>query len=87
VDDKFRAFGWTVRRVNGHDLAELENVLRARPEDKRPTLVIANTIKGRGVSFMEDVARWHHGVPCEQEFAGAMAELADAERSLVGSAL
>jgi transketolase len=86
VDDKFRAFGWTVRQVNGHDLAELENVLRARPEDKRPTLVIANTVKGRGVSFMEDVAKWHHGVPCEKEFTGAMMELDDAERSLVGSA-
>jgi transketolase len=86
VDDKFRAFGWTVRQVNGHDLAELENVLQARPEDKRPTFVIANTIKGRGVSFMENVAKWHHGVPCEKEFSGALAELDDAERSLVGSA-
>src|SRR4029079_14996013 len=62
MDDKFRAFGWTVRHVNGHDLAELENMLQACPEDKRPTLVIASTVKGRGVSFMEDVAKWHHGV-------------------------
>jgi len=85
VDDKFRAFGWTVRHVNGHDLAELEAALRAIPDENRPTLVIANTIKGRGVSFMEDVAKWHHGVPTENEFTGALAELDEAERSLVGA--
>jgi transketolase len=86
IDDKFLAFGWTVRRANGHDLSELEDVLRASPEGQQPTLVIASTVKGRGVSFMEDVARWHHGVPCDNEFACALAELEEAERSLVGLA-
>jgi transketolase len=60
-------------------------VLQAGAEGKRPTLVIANTVKGRGVSFMEDVVKWHHGVPCDDEFTGAMAELDEAERSLAGS--
>jgi transketolase len=85
IDDKFRAFGWTVRQVNGHDLSELEGVLRSCPHEKRPTLVIANTVKGRGISYMEDVVKWHHGVPSEEEFSGAVAELDQAERLLVES--
>jgi transketolase len=85
VDEKFRAFGWTVRRASGHDLSELEDVLRSTPDEKRPNLVMADTVKGRGVSYMEDVAKWHHGVPSEEEFTGALAELDQAERLLVGS--
>ena len=67
VDEKFRAFGWTVRHADGHDLAELEEALRSSARDGRPTFVIADTVKGRGVSFMEDVVKWHHGVPSENE--------------------
>jgi transketolase len=84
IDDKFRAFGWTVRHANGHNLPQLVEVLSSRPESDRPTLVIANTVKGRGVSFMEDVVRWHHGVPSENEFEDALAGLDQAERDLVG---
>ncbi len=82
LDEKFRAFGWTVRTVNGHDYAELTRVLTAPPETGKPTCVIANTIKGRGVSFMENVAKWHHGVPAETELKQALAELDDAEAKL-----
>ena len=85
VDEKFRAFGWTVRHVNGHDLTQLENLLNSQPESDRPTLVIADTVKGRGVSFMEDVVKWHHGVPADGEFESALAELNAAEQELVGS--
>jgi transketolase len=85
VDEKFLAFGWSVRHADGHGLLELEGALQADPQGKRPTLVIANTVKGRGVSFMEDVVRWHHGVPSEDEFAGALAELDQAERLLAGA--
>jgi transketolase len=85
VDEKFRAFGWSVRQADGHDLAELEEVLNCPPHAGRPTLVIANTVKGRGVSFMEDVAKWHHGVPSERELETALADLEDAERVLAGS--
>jgi transketolase len=84
VDDKFRAFGWTVRHAGGHDLAQLETTLNRPPEAARPTIVIANTVKGRGVSFMEDVVKWHHGVPAESEFETALAELDQAEQKLVG---
>lgn len=87
IDEKFRAFGWTVRCANGHDLVELEEVLNCPPEADRPTLVIANTVKGKGVSFMENVVKWHHGVPSENEFEAALATLEDAERVLVGAAL
>jgi transketolase len=84
VDEKFRAFGWTVRHSDGHDLPQLEATLNLPPEAARPTMVIANTVKGRGVSFMEDVVKWHHGVPAENEFETALAELDRAEQLLVG---
>jgi transketolase len=85
VDEKFRAFGWTVRTVNGHDLAQLTDTLKTPPEADRPTIVIANTVKGRGVSFMEDVVKWHHGVPGDDECERALAELDRAEKELVES--
>lgn len=74
--DKWRAFGWEVREVDGHDHAALLGVLSA-PADKRerPLCVIAHTTKGRGVSFMEGEVRWHHGAMSESQFATAMAEL------------
>jgi transketolase len=82
VDEKFRAFGWTVRTVNGHDYAALTKALTDPPDTGKPTFVIANTIKGRGVSFMENVAKWHHGVPSEAELKQALTELDAAEEGL-----
>jgi transketolase len=84
VDEKFCAFGWTVRHADGHDLSQMEATLNRAPEAARPTIVIANTVKGRGVSFMEDVVKWHHGVPADNEFENALAELDHAEQKLVG---
>jgi transketolase len=70
---KLEAFGWSVREVDGHDLAALESTLRAVPfEADKPSFVIARTTKGKGVAYMEDVAKWHHGVPSDEEFAHAM---------------
>ncbi|MCU0905982.1 MAG: transketolase [Rhodobacteraceae bacterium] len=74
LDDKYRAFGFDVQMVDGHDVEALLRVLGAPPGD-RPRCVIANTVKGKGVSFMENEARWHHGVPNDAQFAQAMAEL------------
>ena len=85
VDEKFRAFGWTIRTVNGHDFAELTKALTDPPEPGKPTFVIANTVKGRGVSFMENVARWHHGVPSPAELKQAFSELDAVEASLEAS--
>jgi transketolase len=75
LDEKFAAFGWAVRTVNGHDLAELAEALGAAPQAGKPSLVIANTRKGKGVSFMEDVTEWHHGVPTDAQYERALAEI------------
>jgi len=76
LDEKFRAFGWDVRTVDGHSLSQLSDVLApARAPEGRPLAIIADTVKGKGVSFMEDVAKWHHGVPSDSEYAAAMKEL------------
>jgi len=75
LDEKWRAFGWAVKTVNGHNFSELTDALRQPAEIGKPTCVIANTVKGKGVSFMEDVAKWHHGVPSETELKQALGEL------------
>ncbi len=87
VDEKFRSFGWAVETVDGHDLPQLAAVLGSAPEAGKPRCLIARTVKGRGVSFMADVVKWHHGVPNESEFAQALAELDAAERELAEAAL
>lgn len=73
--DKWTSFGWEVRVVNGHDHAQLLAALRA-PGERRPVCVLANTVKGKGVSFMEDRAEWHHKVPSGEQVAAAREELA-----------
>ena len=75
LDMKFAAFGWSVVTVDGHDLAGLEGALSVPAGAGKPTVVIANTIKGRGISFMEGVAKWHHGVPSDEEYGRAIAEI------------
>jgi len=74
LPEKWAAFGWDTVEVDGHDHAALLDVLSAPPGDK-PRAVIADTIKGKGVSFMENQAKWHHGVPDDEQFAQAMKEL------------
>lgn len=86
LDEKFASFGWHVRRVNGHDFAELTDALTAKPVGGKPTMIIANTVKGRGVSFMENVVSWHHGVPSAEQYEQAQAELATAEHALMSEA-
>ena len=77
---KFESFGFSVREVNGNDPDELAEVLSSVPFEKdKPSLVIANTIKGKGVSFMENQAKWHHGLPSEDQLSEAYREL-EAER-------
>jgi transketolase len=73
--DKWASFGWEVRDVDGHDHAKLLEVFR-RPGTTRPVCVIAHTVKGKGVSFMEDRAEWHHKVPSAEQVAIALRELA-----------
>lgn len=75
IDEKFAAFGWAVRKVSGHDIAALTSALEAPLAPGRPGVVIASTVKGKGVSFMEDAAAWHHGVPDESQYLRALAEI------------
>jgi transketolase len=76
LDDKWRAFGWHVEMVDGHDYRQLYDVLSANPRGRgKPLCVIANTIKGKGVSFMHDNVSWHHGVPNKDQYEQAMREL------------
>jgi transketolase len=82
LDEKWRAFGWAVKVVNGHDYAALTEALSQPAEVGKPTCIIANTVKGKGVSFMENVAKWHHGVPSETELKQALAELDAVEAKL-----
>jgi transketolase len=74
--DKFRAFGWDVAEVDGHDPAALLSTFARSPQRARPLCVIAHTVKGKGVSFMEDQVGWHHGVPDAAQYAQALQELA-----------
>jgi transketolase len=74
--DKWHAFGWEVREVDGHDFPALLAAFDSVPfVTERPSCIIANTQKGRGVSFMEDRAEWHHRVPTDEEQIMALLEL------------
>jgi transketolase len=84
LEAKFAAFGWAVRQVDGHNLAELTAALAAPLAAGRPGVVLARTIKGKGVSFMEDNPRWHHAVPNDDEYARALQELDAAIAALEG---
>ena len=83
IDEKFKAFGWGVVSVDGNSVPELRKALHELPAEKdKPTLIIANTVKGQGVSFMEDEKKWHHGVPSDEQYKQAMRELDGVERAL-----
>ncbi|MGI9861388.1 transketolase [Moorella naiadis] len=77
VAAKFQAFGWEVLAIDGHDCGQILKALeRARETKGRPTVIIAETIKGKGVSFMENQAAWHGKAPKPEEVEEALAELA-----------
>lgn len=76
VADKFKAFGWNVIQIDGHDFPQILDAFKQARECKgRPTMIIAKTVKGKGVSFMEDNAGWHGKAPNEDETRQAVAEL------------
>jgi transketolase len=74
LTDKWAAFGWDAVEVDGHDHGALFDVF-TRPRGGRPLAVVANTIKGKGVSFIEDRVEWHHKVPSAEQVALALGEL------------
>jgi len=74
--EKFRAFGWSACEVDGHDLAQLCAVLERLPDGSgKPVAIVAHTIKGKGISFMEDDNNWHYRIPSAQEVELARKEL------------
>ncbi|PKO01917.1 MAG: transketolase [Chloroflexi bacterium HGW-Chloroflexi-5] len=76
LDEKFSAFGFAVRHVDGNNVEELAALFDTLPfEKEKPNLVLAHTIKGKGISFMEDNVGWHHRVPTDEEYALAIQEL------------
>ncbi len=73
---KWESFGWQPLEVDGHDIEQLKQALKsAKDEDKKPSVIIAHTIKGKGVSFMEDDNNWHYRTPNNLELEKAMLEL------------
>ncbi len=76
IDKRFEAFGWNVCRINGHDFDEIEAAVEAAKQVKgKPSVIVCNTVKGKGVSFMEDKAGWHGVAPKEAEYKAAVAEI------------
>ena len=73
--DKWRAFGWDVQEVDGHDIAALQAALDPAGAGDRPRCILAHTVKGKGVSFMEDDLLWHYRTPAGDELAAARKEL------------
>lgn len=79
IDEKFAAFGWHIINIDGHSLDEIAAALaKAKTLESKPTAIIAKTVKGKGVSFMENVVSWHGTAPNAEQYAQAMEEL-DAE--------
>jgi transketolase len=73
---KWKSFGWAVREIDGHDSRALVRALAARPDARqRPRVIVARTVKGKGVSFMEDELEWHYRPPSAEDLERALAEL------------
>lgn len=76
LEEKWKSFGWNVIEINGHNMEEILTALDAADESKdRPTVIIANTVKGKGVSFAENVVGFHNGKLTEEQYHQALAEL------------
>lgn len=76
LGEKWRAFGWHVQQVDGHDIsALLDSIAEAQEVTDKPSIIIADTIKGKGVSFMENQVGWHGKAPSEEEYLQGIAEI------------
>lgn len=73
--DKWRAFGWSVVEIDGHDFHAMSRAFQPITGDSRPRAIIAHTVKGRGISFMEDDNNWHYRIPSADDVARAAREL------------
>ena len=75
LEDKWRSFGWDVHRIDGHDMDQVYKTLTLPLHEKKPRVIIADTIKGKGVSFMEGKTAWHGVAPSDEEYQKALKEL------------
>ena len=83
LDEKFRAFGWHVISINAHDFAEIEAAFEeAKTVKGRPTAIIAKSVKGKGVSYMENACEWHGQAPKEDLYKVAIEDLTKIGESL-----
>lgn len=83
IKEKFESFGWNVIEICGHCFDEIENAFESAKTCKgKPTCIVAKTVKGKGVSFMENQCDWHGSAPNAEQYAIAMAELDEAAKSL-----
>ena len=82
IDKKFEAFNWNVICINGHDFDEIEAALEKAATSDKPTAIIAKTVKGKGVSYMENQVGWHGSAPNDEKFEIAMEELNAAKAAL-----
>lgn len=75
IQKKFEAFGWDTIKIDGHNIQEIENSVKEAKKNNKPTVIIAKTIKGKGISFMENQVGWHGKAPSKEDFELAMKEL------------
>ncbi len=76
IDAKFEAFGWNVITINAHDIGEIKDAIASAKATKgKPTVIIAKSVKGKGVSYMENQASWHGSAPNDEQYEQAMSEL------------
>lgn len=76
IRTKWTAYGWDVREMNGDDMGDIVRTLDSiTAGNGKPHLIVSHTTKGKGVSYMENVAKWHHGVPTEEQYRQALAEI------------
>lgn len=73
--EKWQAFGWDVVEVDGHNHEEIYQAAMAGQQSEKPTAIICHTLKGKGISFMEDDNNWHYRIPTEEEIQEAKREL------------
>ena len=75
VKEKFEAFGFFVQEIDGHDFEKIIWAVKNAKKQSKPSIIIANTIKGKGVSFMENKCEWHGKAPKKEEYEMAISEL------------
>ena len=78
VDKKFEAFGWETIEIDGHDFEQIESAVKRAQKSDKPVAIIANTVKGKGVSFMENSVGWHGKAPDDAQYETAIKELESA---------